>query len=230
MEINFESFIEWDTSPFILFSNEGKILYLNNAAEILFGYVSKQELYDITVAYAPQSFGYKRTSLTLSYDSFLFYAISVGYENEEQISLRLYNTPQAKPKHKLETDKMMTTDINILLEANIALFKTKNTNKLQLLVDQDLPEFKIDQNNFSKLLRKTLDAFRSSDSIDISLKLLIGQHLIINERKKAIVQLCVDANGRYIDADEEIRAYASESQIKCITTEYSIKLEIPLLY
>ena len=85
MEINFESFIEWDISPFILFSNEGKILYLNNAAEILFGYVSKQELYDITIAYAPQSFGYKRTYLTLSYDSFLFYAITVGYENEEQM-------------------------------------------------------------------------------------------------------------------------------------------------
>jgi DNA-directed RNA polymerase beta subunit len=230
MNINFESFIEWDNSPFILFSNEGKILYLNNAAEILFGYVSKQELYDITLAYAPHNTGHKITTLTLSYDSFLFYAISVGYENEEQISLRLYNTPRATPKHKLETDKMMMTDINILLEANIALFKTKNTNKLQLLADQDLPEFKIDQNNFSKLLRKTLNAFRSSDSIDISLKLLIGQHLIINGTKEAIVQLLIAANGRYTDSDEAIHTYASESQIKCITTEYSIKLEIPLLY
>jgi len=229
MEINFESFVEWDNSPFILFSNEGKILYLNNAAEILFGYVSKQELYDITLAYAPQGFGYKVTTLTLSYDSFMFYAISVGYENEEQISLRLYNTPPAKPRHKIETDKMMMTDINILLEANIALFKTKNTNKLRLLADQDLPEFKIDQNHFSKLLRKALDAFRASDSIDITLKLLIGQHVIINGEKEAIIQLSIEANGRYNDTDEEIHSYALESQIKCMTTEYAIKLEIPLI-
>lgn len=229
MEINFESFVEWDNSPFILFSNEGKIIYLNHTAEILFGYVSKQELYDIALAYAPQSFGYKITTLALSYDSFIFYAISVGYENEEQISLRLYNTPRTKPKHKLKTNKMMMTDINILLEANIALFKTKNTNKLQLLADQDLPEFKIDQNNFSKLLRKVLEAFRASDSIDITLKLLIGQQVIINGKKEAIAQLSIDANGRYINTDEEIRTYASESQIKCMTTEYAIKLEIPLI-
>lgn len=227
--INFESFIEWDNNPFILFSNQGKILYLNNAAEILFGYVAKKELYDIALSYAPQSFGHKTTSLTLSYDSFAFHAITVGYENEEQISLRLYNTPRIKPTHKLETNKLIKTDINILLEANIALFKTKNTNPLTLLTDQDLPSFKIDQNNFSKLLRKTLNAFRSSDSIDISLKLLIGQHVIIDNKKESIVQLSIRANGRYTDIDNDIRTFAAESHIKCLLKEHSIKLEIPAI-
>lgn len=227
--INFEPFVEWDNNPFILFSNQGKILYLNNAAEILFGYVAKKELYDIALSYAPQNFGYKTTSLTLSYDSFVFHAITVGYENEEQISLRLYNTPRIKPVHKIETSKFITTDINILLEANIALFKIKNTNPLTLLADQDLPEFKIDQNNFSKLLRKTLDAFRSSDSIDISLKLLIGQHVIIDDKKEPLVQLCIRANGRYANTDNEIRTFAAQSHIKCLLQEQAIKLEIPLI-
>jgi hypothetical protein len=227
--INFESFVEWDNSPFILFDNQGKIIYLNNVAEILFGYVSKKELYNIALSYAPHNFGYKTTTLSLSYDSFIFYAITVGYENEEQLSLRLYNAPRIKPTQKLQIDKLITTDINILLEANIALFKTKNTNRLQLFTDQDLPAFKIDQNNFSKLLRKTLDAFRSSDSIDISLKLLIGQHLIINNKKEPIVQLLIKANGRYSEDDNEIETLAMQSQINCITKEHSIKLEIPLI-
>ena len=229
MDINFEAFVDWDNSPFILFNNSGKIIYLNNAAEILFGYVSKKELYDITVSYAPQSFGYKTTSLTLNYDSFMFHAVTIGYENEEQISIRLYNTPRAKPTKKLETDKFIVTDINILLEANIALFQTKNANPLKLLTDQDLPPFKLDQNNFSKLLRKVLNAFRASDSIDISLKLLIGQHVIIEDEKKPLIQLCVEANGRYNDTDEEIRLLAAESQIKSLLKEHSITLEIPLI-
>lgn len=229
MAINFESFVEWDNSPFILFNNQGRITYLNNAAEILFGYVSKKELYDITLSYAPASFGYKTTTLSLNYDCFMFYAITIGYEDEDEISLRLYNTPRIKPKHKLETDKLITTDINILLEANIALFKTKNTNPLKLLTDQDLPAFKIDQNNFSKLLRKTLDAFRASDSIDISLKYHIGQQVIIEEQKVAIAQLSILANGRYSNADDEIRNLAAESQIKCLLKENSINLEIPLI-
>lgn len=227
--IDFQAFIEWDNSPFILFNAQGKILYLNNAAEILFGYVTKKELYDIAVSYAPQNFGYKTTSLGLNYDSFIFHAITVGYENEEQISLRLYNTPRIKPTRKLETSKFIITDINILLEANISLFRTINTNPLKLLTDQDLPPFKVDQNNFSKLLRKVLNAFRSSDSIDISLKLLIGQHVIIDNKKESIVQLSIQANGRYTDTDEEIRTLAGESQIKCLLKEHTIKLEIPLI-
>jgi len=227
--IDFQAFIEWDNNPFILFNDQGKILYLNNAAEILFGYVSKKELYDIAVSYAPQSFGYKTTSLILNYDAFVFHAITVGYKNEEQISLRLYNTPRLKPTRKIETDKLIVTDINILLEANIALFRTKNSNPLKLLADQDLPPFKINQNTFSKLLRKIFDTFRASDSIDISLKLLFGQHVIIENKKEAIVQLSIVANGRYADTDDEIRTLSAESHIKCLLKEHSIKLEIPLI-
>lgn len=229
ISIDFQAFVEWDNSPFILFSAEGKILYLNNVSEILFGYVSKQELYDIALAYAPQTFGYKTTTLSLNYDAFNFYAITVGYENEDQISIRFYNAPRAKPSSPLETDKLIMTDINILLEANIALFKTKNSNPLQLLADQDLPAFKIDQNRFSKLLRKALDAFRASDSISITLKLLIGEHVVIADKKEAIVQLSIAANGRYHDTDNEIKSLASQSHISCLLKEHTIKLEIPLI-
>lgn len=227
--IDFKSFIEWDNNPFILFSDQGKILYLNNAAEILFGYVTNKELYDIALSYAPQTFGYKTTSLALNYDTYIFHAITVGYENEEQISLRLYNAPRIKPARKIEKEKLITTDINILLEANIALFRTKNTNPLKLLTDQDLPQFKIDQNNFSKLIRKTLNAFRASDSIDISLTLHVGQHVMIDNQKVSIAQLSILANGRYTDTDDEICTHAEMSQIKCVLKEHSIKLEIPLI-
>ena len=229
LSIDFQPFVEWDSSPFILFSNQGKILYLNNAAEILFGYVSKQELYDIALAYAPQSFGYRTTLLNLSYDTFNFYSVTVGYENEEYISLRLYNASRAKPSVPIETGKLIMTDINILLEANIALFKTKNQNRLQLLTDQDIPPFKTDQNNFSKLLRKVLDAFRASDSISITLKLLIGEHVIIGDKKKSIVQLAIEANGRYTDTDEEIKTLAEQGHISAYLKERAIKLDIPLM-
>ena len=227
--IDFQSFLDWDNSPFILFSNQSKILYLNNSAEILFGYVSKKELYDLALAYAPPGFGHITTTLSLNYDAFTFYAITVGYENEEQISIRFYNTPRIRSTTPIEKDKLVTTNINLLLEANIALFKTKNTNTLELLADHDLPSFKIDQNGFSKLLRKTLDAFRSSDSIRITLKLLVGEHVIIAGKKKAIVQLTIEANGRYSDTDEEISSLAMQSHISSLLKENTIKLEIPLI-
>ena len=227
--INFQSFVDWDNSPFILFSAEGKILYLNNSAEILFGYVSKKELYQLALTYAPQSFGYKTTTLTLNYDAFNFYAITVGYENEEQLSIRFYNAPRIKTSSPIEREKLANTDINLLLEANIALFKTKNKNNLQLLTDPDLPTLKIDQNRFSKLLRKVLDAYRASDSIRITLKLLVGEHVIIEERRIPIAQLSVEANGRYSQEDETIRTLAKECHITPLLSEHTIKLDIPLI-
>ncbi|SFV89842.1 hypothetical protein MNB_SV-4-1025 [hydrothermal vent metagenome] len=227
--INFQPFVDWDNSPFILFDPTGKILYLNNSAEILFGYVSKKELYDLALAYAPQNFGYKTTTLTLTYDTFNFYAITVGYENEEQLSIRFYHAPRAKSATPIEREKFATTDINLLLEANIALFRTKNSNTLQLLTDPDLPSFKIDQNRFSKLLRKVLEAYRASDSIRITLKLLVGEHVIIEGKRTSIAQLSIEANGRYSDADNEIHTLSEACHINTSLGEHSIKLDIPLI-
>jgi len=226
---DFKFFIEYDNSPFILFDYIGKILYLNSAAEILLGYVAKQELYDITVSYAPKDFGYKTTRLELQYDIFSFYALSVAYENEEEIGLRLYSKPRLDPRRDINTDELPLTDLNTILEANITLFQLQNNNTLSLLVDQDLPRCRIDQNRFSKLLRKTLDSFRSSDSINISMKLVVGEYVIIQNKREPMVQLIVSANGRYTDGDEEIRSLASHINTTCTLKEHTISLQIPFI-
>jgi len=226
---NFKFFIENDINPFILFNSSGKILYLNSASEVLLGYVSRQELYDITLSYAPQNFGFRTTKLELQYDAFLFYAFSVSYENEDEIAIHLYLKPRIETNSILEMDKYRTTDINTLLEANISLFKLQNDNELSLLVDQDLPPFKIDQNQFSKLVRKILEAFRASDSILISLKLKIGEYIIIGDKKEHIIELKVEANGRYVNSDEEIKKIAQINHITTILKERSIYLHIPFI-
>jgi hypothetical protein len=229
ISIDFQPFIDWDNSPFILFNPQGKILYLNNSAEILFGYVSKKELYDLALAYAPQSFGYKTTTMNLNYDTFSFYAVTVGYENEEQLSIRFYHAPRTKSTTPIEREKLATTDINLLLEANITLFKTKNNNNLQLLTDPDIPHFKIDQNQFSKLLRKVLESFFYSDSILITLKLLVGEHIIIEEKKVRVIQLSVKSDNRCIKSDQEIKNLSDQCHINCVLHTCYIKLEIPLI-
>lgn len=226
---NFKFFIEYDNSPFILFDNIGKILYLNNAAEVLLGYVASQELYDITVSYAPKDFGNKTTRLELQYDIFSFYALTVAYENEEEIGLRLYTKPRLDPRRFIGTDKLPLTELNTILEANISLFQLQNDNTLTLLVDQDLPQCRIDQNTFSKLLRKTLDCFKSSDSINISLKLIVGEYIIIQNKQEHMVQLAVTANGRYTDGDEEIKNIASHINATCALKEHAVSLQIPFI-
>lgn len=226
---DFKFFIECDSNPFILFDSAGKIPYLNSVAEVLLGYVTKEELYDITVSYAPKDFGHKTTRLELQYDIFSFYALTVAYENEEEIGLRLYHKPRLDHRRDMEADKFPLTDLNIVLEANISLFKLQNDNTLTLLADQDLPPCRIDQNRFSKLLRKTLDSFRASDSIDISLKLVVGEYVIIQDKREHMVQLSVNANGRYAGNDEEIKTIAHHINTTCTFKENAISFQIPFI-
>jgi len=227
--IDFKTFVECDNNPFVLFNAEGKIVYLNNAAEILMGYVNKKELYDLTVAYAPKAYGYKTTTMPLQYDALAFYAITVGYQDEEHICIRLYHQPRLHKQQQIKPEKYTLTDINMLLEANITLFQISNQNRLRLLVDQDIPPFKLDQNLFSKLLRKTMHAFRASDAIHISLKFLVGEYVIINDEKKGLIQLHIEANGRYNEEDQMIEKLANEHNISTIFKESSITLQIPFL-
>jgi len=228
-DINFQSFIDNDHSPFILFDHKGKIIYLNSSAEILFGYVSTHELYDIAIRYAPKTFGHKTTTISLNYDNFSFYAISVGYEDEKHIYIRLYNTPRIKQNTKLDTSKLIITDINLLLEVNLTLFKTKSKAHIQLLADLDIPAFKIDQNRFSKLLRKTLESFIDAKDIEITLKLLVGEHIIINEKRFSIVQFNIKSNTRDTTNDKDIISLAKETLSTPIMQQNEIRLEIPLV-
>ena len=227
--IDFKTFIECDNSPFILFNAKGKIVYLNDAAEILMGYATKKELYDLALDYAPKSYGYKTTMIPLQYDALHFYAITIGYQDEEHICIRLYHRPRLNAPQTLSSEKYVKTDINTLLEANITLFQMVNHNELRLLVDQDIPEFKIDQNHFSKLLRKSLHAFRASDSIRITLKFIVGEYVIINNQKENLVELKIEANGRYSDEESAIEQLANENHISTIFKEHSITLQIPFL-
>ncbi|HHH37124.1 MAG TPA: hypothetical protein ENK77_00720 [Epsilonproteobacteria bacterium] len=226
---DFQFFVECDSSPFILFRNTGKILYLNSVAEILLGYVNQQELYDIAISYAPKDFGYKTTRLELQYDTFSFYAITVAYENEEQIGLKLYHRPRLDLENYQEMDKLPLTDINILLEANIALFKLHNGNNMELLADQDLPPCRIDQNQFSKLMRKTLHSFRASDSIRISLTLMVGEYVLIRNKPERIIQFMITANGRYTDNDKEIKSIAEHTNTTCLLKEHTVRLQVPFV-
>jgi len=227
-DINFQSFIDSDHSPFILFDNTSKILYLNNSAEILLGYVEKKELYDMTLQYAPQSFGVKTTTLNLNYENFSFYAITVGYECEEQIYIRFYHAPKVKQNITIDKNKLILTDINLLLEANITLFQSRYTTALKLLTDPDIPEFKIDQNKFSKLLRKSFELFAKTKEISITLKFLVGEHIIIDNKRYHIIRLSITSSDT-IESNDEIATIAKECFISSLIQKNSLTLEIPLL-
>jgi hypothetical protein len=227
--IDYQFIVDSDSSPVIVFSYEGKIVWLNNSAEILLGYVDKKRLFNLALEYAPNNFGTHTALLNLQYKHLEFYALSVSYNSEEWIALRLYYRPRTTKDKKVTSRNLMATDINVLLEANISIFKINYAKKLSLLVDKDMPKIRVDQNSFSRLLRKSLESFRQSSLIEISLKITIGEFMLLREKRYPIARLKIDANGRYTDSDRDIIYLSELLDILAILDENSITLDIPII-
>jgi len=225
--INFQFFIENDSNPFILFTSSGKVKYLNTSAEVLMGSATPKEIFDLALAYAPQTFGFKKSILALNFNSFQFYGINVLYENEEFIAIHLYNKAIEHSNKKIVLDGFTLTDINMLLQANIELFNINYKGKLSLLTDYDIPEFQIHQNNFSLFLRKILSQFEESKTLKINVKIKLGERVVFKDKEYAIVVLEVKSDVRKNEIEEELESLADKNGINIQLKKNSVVLEIP---
>jgi len=227
--IDFKFFIENDSNPFLLFSSIGKLKYLNNSAEILMGSCSYKELFEIAISYAPKNFGYNKTVLDLSFGSFEFYGINVLYENEDVIGMHLYNKPMAKVDDSSLLEGYTLTNLNLLLQANIELFDINYTGKIKLLTDYDIPELQIHQNNFSMLLRHIFSQFLENRSLEITMKIKLGERVVVKNKRYSIIILQVKSTFRDKKYDKEIELLALKNHINIHFKESATILEIPAI-
>ena len=227
--IDFKFFIENDSNPFILFSNEGKINYLNASAEILMGSCQPKELFKIALAHAPKSFGYQKTLISLSFGSFEFYGINVLYETEDVLALHLYNKPMAKVNDKSLLEGYTLTDINILIQANIELFNMNYEGNIKLLTDYDIPPFQLHQNNFSLLLRNLFAQFENSKNLEINIKIKLGERIVIKEKRYSIIVLQLLCKDRDDSQDKELELLALKNHINIHFKKNATLLEIPAI-
>ncbi len=228
--IDYKFLLEIDNNPIIVFNNDGKILCLNNNAEILMGCVSTKEMFHLAISNAPKEYGTKTTQLELSYGHLKFYAINVSYNSDEWIAIRLYYRPRDKQLAKrINSNSEILTDINILLDVAIVQFKIDSTTNIKLFTDQDIPKTLLNQNSFLKLLRKTLSSFKNASYLNISLKLGIGEHIIIADKRYPLINLTFNSNGRYCDEDKYIKELSNELFLVSELSENNIRFEIPLI-
>lgn len=226
---SFKFLLDNNNSPFFIFSNEGNVKYYNRSAELLAGIHISQELFKLAVTYASQSFGARTVHLDLTYGTDNFYAITVLYESEDELCIYLYRKPRAMISADLTLEGYTKTDINILLEANIELFKMKYSNKLTLFTDYSLPKLQMQQNSFSFLLRTILEKCYDANEVDIVLKIKIGESIMLGEKKYPILMLTVKADKKEERSNEEIEKMALQNHITTYFQKDVVILEIPCI-
>ena len=226
---DFRFLLDNNNNPLLIFNHNGKVKYFNNSAELLAGMHLSKELFRLAITYAPQSFGTRTVHLDLTYGTDNFYAMTVLYDSEEELCIYLYRKPRALISSNLTLDGYTKTDINILLEANIELFKMKYNNKLTLLTDYSLPELQIHQNSFSLLLRSIFEQAHLASRVDIMLKIKIGETIVIAKKKYPIIILKIESDNRVSQDDEKIEKLALQNHITGYFQEKSVTLEIPCI-
>jgi hemerythrin len=135
----------------------------------------------------------------------------------------------AKLNSSVNLEGYSKTDINLLFEANIELFKMQYSGELKLITDYDLPKLHIHQNNFSFLIRKIFEQMKNSKEIIINIKIKIGEMIVVNGKKYPIILFILQSEHRDKKSDKEIQNIAMENYINIHFKETSIALEIPAI-
>ncbi|MCK9372966.1 MAG: hypothetical protein M0P91_07195 [Sulfuricurvum sp.] len=222
-----QQWIEFDFNPFILFNSSGKIVSLNTEAQYLLGAIDGSAIYKIATTYANSSFGFKTTFLELEFGRFKFFGITVGYEDEEQIGIRLYQLPsfqftKQKPEGQLVN---IYTLIDLCISSNSIGSQTKYTKEL----DPTIPEIRLQTELFIKLLNKIYLSMSGNEKIVTRLFFRVGEHIKYEGEKHSLFSIEViseSINRKYLS---EISQLAEKNNLFTDVKETKIMINIPMI-
>jgi len=224
----YEKFIEYDYNPFILFNKNGKVISLNQEAQYLLGSVAASEIYQLALSYASNNYGFKTTFLDLEFGRFRFFAICVGYENDEEIAIKLYRYPELKIEN-IEESNTQLVNIYALLDLCISANSTKSNTNFIKEIDPTLPEIKINTDKFIKLLNAIFEKFDQSQTILIKLYIKVGEYIKISNRKFTLFAIEISAKEYKKEGLEKLKNLAHSINAYLDFSSKSITINIPMI-
>ncbi len=221
-----QQWIEYDYNPFILFSSNGKIISLNSEAQFLLGATTTSELFELATSYANVTFGFKTTFMDLEFGRYKFFGLTIGYENEDEIGIKLYQAPhfklnQPKPEGEL-------TNIYTLVDLCISTNSINSTIKFVKEFDPTIPEIIINSNSFIKLLNRAYLCFSENETINTKIFYRVGEHIKFEEKKYSIFSIELYAQNRDTNKLEELKLFAENSNFY-IDIHNKVTINIPMI-
>ncbi len=222
-----EDWLEYDYNPFILFDKNGRIVNLNAEAQFLLGVASSKDIFELASTYASYGYGFKTTIIDVDYGKFSFYAITVGYSDDEHIGIKLYK----KPNQSFELDACDNTKVNIysLIDLCISSFSTLSNASHEKFLDPTFPDIYIKVDLFLKLLSKIYNSFKNSRTIKTKLYLKTGEHIIYKGKKFSIFVLEISGDKRDEEDDYNLKEIAPQSNAVISIKNKSVSIELPLI-
>lgn len=230
---NSSEWIENDLNPFITFTSNGKIHYLNAEAQFLLNRVKTKEIFDLAVKYASNTYGFNTTYVHLNLGHYTFYAISVNYADDDFICIKLYKSIMAKKEAKFKTD---SESVNLFTILDLAIssnsIKYKNINKKIKFVknyDPSIPDLKISVNQFLKVLNSVYSKFDPKASVTTDVRLKTGEFIRLNGKKYSLIQINIFDDNTTIMDDLDLIDQGNECGLFISCVDNMICINMPLI-
>ncbi|MDA7816830.1 hypothetical protein N9A28_01420 [Sulfurimonas sp.] len=221
-----QQWIEYDYNPFILFDSRGKIKSLNSEAQFLIGVMSEKELYELATTYANVTFGFKTTFIELDPGRYKFFALTVGYENDDEIGLKLYQSPSFKLHNPKPTGDI--TNIYTLVDLCISTNSINTNITFTKEFDPTIPEIVIDANHFVKILNKIYSCYENSKKINTKIYYRVGEHIKFEDKKYSLFTIEVEGEEQDADQISQLKMFASKSEF-FLDYKKHITINIPMI-
>ena len=221
-----QQWIEYDYNPFILFNAKGKILTLNSEAQFLLGATNPHEIFELAQSYANITFGFKTTFLELEYGRYKFFGLTVGYENEDEIGIKLYQAPTLKLNTKKPDGEL--TNIYTITDLCIATNSISSTIEYTKSYDPTIPDIVVNSQKLVKLLNKIYSCYEENDTIDTKVAFRVGEHVKFDDKKYSIFSITISAKIINNAKINDLKAYAQSSNFY-IDISSSVSVNIPMI-
>ena len=222
----FEEWVELDLNPILSFSSNAKIIYSNSEAQFLLNRIKQKELFDLALTYAPKTFGALTSYIDLNIKNYTFYAITIMYENEDEIHMKLYKSAMVKKENNLNIKNINVTNIFTLVDLAISTSKIKTNINFIKNYDPSIPEFKLDASTFIKTLNQIFEAFKDKKNVTCSILLKIGEYIKIDGKKYSLISVEISSNEKSDFSSINIK---ENSSFILTLDENKITIDLPLI-
>ncbi len=223
----YKSFINESINPFILFNNDGKLIDFNHEAELLFNSVKPKDIYELSLANSPHNFGFERKYINLKYGKSKYYAIVVGYIDDEFLGVELYKQVNME-KEISKIHGIELTNIYSLIEISKATNFDFTSINIVEKYDTSIPEVKVNINNFLLTLNECFKLFNNCKEIELTVNIKVGEYEIIDGKKHNIIYIrCKGDTEVYLSSELELQAL--KSHINIFEINGYIKMEFPII-
>ena len=221
-----QQWLEYDYNPFILFSSSGKIISLNTEAQFLLSNTSKSELFGLATTYASINFGFKTTFIELIFGRYKFFGLTVGYEDEKEIGIKLYQSPSFKINKPKPVGEL--TNIFTLVDLCISTNSINSNTTFNKDFDPTIPDIIINANNIIKVLNKAYSCFSDNDTIKTKVYFRVGEHINFSDKKYSIFSIEISAKKINNKETKELQILVDNSDFY-IDIQKKITINIPMI-